>query len=318
MSTSQSRTCGSMIHHEILMETVPEYRQTRLEIERASQAYESNLVGVRGELPLITIPVVVHVVFNRDIENISDEQIHSQIRILNEDYRATNTDIDSVPEPFKPLVADAKIEFELAKKDPNGQLTNGITRTFTDKTSFNVGDDEVKFTSTGGKDAWPSDKYLNIWVCTNLISRGRTILGYAQFPGGPSATDGVAIGYTFFGDTGTATAPFNKGRTATHEVGHWLNLRHIWGDEPMFTDPCSFSDFVDDTPNQADPNFNTPDFPSPSCGNDEQGGDMFMNYMDYVDDVAMFMFSQGQVTRMRATLDGPRASIKTSPALTTS
>ena len=231
MSVSQRRTCACMIQNQILMETVPTYRQAQLAIEQASREYESDTTRARADFPIITIPVVVHVVFNNDTENISDEQINSQIRILNEDYRATNSDIDSVPDPFKPLVADAKIEFELATRDPEGNPTSGITRTYTNKTFFNVGDDEVKFTSTGGKDAWPSDRYLNMWVCSNLVSRGMTILGYAQFPGGPSATDGVAMGNNFFGDIGTASPPFNRGRTATHEVGHWLNLRHIWGDE---------------------------------------------------------------------------------------
>ena len=140
MSISQRRTCGCMIHHQILMETVPTYRQTRLDIERASREYEreyeSDTARERADFPIITIPVVVHVVFNNDTENISDDQIKSQIRILNEDYRATNSDIDKVPEPFKPFVADAKIEFALAKKDPDGNPTNGITRTFTSKTSF--------------------------------------------------------------------------------------------------------------------------------------------------------------------------------------
>jgi hypothetical protein len=129
-------------------------------------------------------------------------------------------------------------------------------------------------------------------------------LGYAQFPGGPKATDGVVILNTAFGTEGTATAPFNLGRTVTHEVGHWLNLRHIWGD----TLDCSGGDRVADTPNCAGPNFGQPKFPTVSCGNAPHG-DMFMNYMDYVDDAAMFMFTAGQVSRMSACLAGPRKSL---------
>jgi hypothetical protein len=161
----------------------------------------------------------------------------------------------------------------------------------------------VKSAATGGADAWPSDRYLNIWVCP--LAGG--LLGYAQFPGGPAATDGVVIRHSAFGTTGTATAPFDLGRTTTHEIGHWVNLRHIWGDDGT---GCWGDDFVADTPNQGGPNTGTPPFPTVSCGN-APNGDMFMNYMDYTDDVAMFMFSAGQVTRIHAALDGPRAAIGT-------
>ena len=113
--------------------------------------------------------------------------------------------------------------------------------------------------------------------------------------------------HSAFGNTGTATAPFNLGRTATHEIGHWLNLRHIWGDDGT---GCSGSDFVADTPNAAGPNFGTPTFPHVTCNNGPNG-DLFMNYMDYTDDAAMFMFTAGQVDRMQAALDGPRSSIGT-------
>ena len=151
----------------------------------------------------------------------------------------------------------------------------------------------------GGSIAWPSDAYLNIWVCT----LGAGLLGYAQFPGGRKATDGVVILNTAFGTEGTAAAPFNLGRTLTHEVGHWLNLRHIWGD----TLDCSGGDRVADTPNCEGPNTGKPAFPKLSCTNGPNG-DMFMNYMDYVDDDAMFMFTAGQVARMSACLAGPRKS----------
>src|SRR4029434_8339970 len=130
------------------------------------------------------------------------------------------------------------------------------------------------------------------------------LLGYAQFPGGPLATDGVVNNLQAFGTSGTAQAPFNKGRTATHEVGHYFNLRHIWGD----TEDCAGTDFVADTPNAAGPNYGTPSFPSVSCSNGPNG-DMFMNYMDYVDDAAMVLFTQGQAARINATLAGPRKTI---------
>ena len=140
-----------------------------------------------------------------------------------------------------------------------------------------------------------------IWACQ--LAGG--LLGYAQFPGGPAATDGVVIRQSAFGTVGTAAAPFNLGRTATHEVGHWLNLNHIWGDDGT---GCTGTDNVADTPNQAGWNTGVPSFPRVSCSNGPNG-DMFMNYMDYVDDRAMVMFSAGQVARMQACLDGPRLAI---------
>ena len=129
-----------------------------------------------------------------------------------------------------------------------------------------------------------------------MCQLGGGLLGYAQFPGGPAATDGVVILHTAFGTTGTAAAPFNLGRTATHEIGHWLNLRHIWGDDG---NGCTGDDFVADTPNAAGPNTGMPAFPHVTCGNGPNG-DLFMNYMDYTDDAGMFMFTNGQVTRMQA------------------
>jgi hypothetical protein len=174
-----------------------------------------------------------------------------------------------------------------------------VTRTQTNKTSF-TSDDQVKKAATGGIAPITPKTHLNLWVCP--MSGG--LLGYAQFPGGPLATDGVVVNYRAFGTIGTAVAPFNKGRSATHEVGHYFNLRHIWGDTP----DCSGSDMVADTPNCAGPNFGTPAFPTVTCNNGPNG-DMFMNYMDYTDDAAMFMFTAQQVLRMRATLETARSGL---------
>jgi len=204
-----------------------------------------------------------------------------------------------VPDVWKGLLIDAKIDFALATKDPSGKPTTGITRTETKVTAFGP-DDEVKSERTGGVDPWPTDRYLNMWVCQ--LTGG--LLGYAQFPGGPAATDGVVILYTAFGTRGVTQAPFNKGRTATHEVGHYLGLRHIWGDR----NDCSGDDFVSDTPKAKGANMGKPKFPSITCKNGPSG-DMFMNYMDYVDDDAMVMFTEGQVARMNATLAGPRKTL---------
>jgi hypothetical protein len=285
--------------HERLSETVAAYRRNQTRIEEGIRRSILSGLADRVTRQLITIPVVVHVIWRRKEENISDAQVQSQLAVLNRDFRAKNTDKSKVPPVWKGLVADPNIQFALAKKDPNGQTTSGITRTKTTRASFGTGD-SVKMTKGGGIDPWPADRFLNVWVC-NL---GGGLLGYAQFPGGPPKTDGVVILHTAFGTKGTAAAPFNLGRTATHEIGHWLNLRHIWGD----TNDCSGSDFSDDTPRQQLPNNGKPAFPHLSCNNGPNG-DMFMNYMDYTDDDTMFMFTPGQVVRMNATLAGARKKI---------
>jgi hypothetical protein len=293
------RQCGAQQVNERLYEQDPKLRARHQKIEEDCQKAIYSGAAQRVWRKLVTIQVVVHVVHKTDEENISDEQIKSQIDVLNTDYRAKNTDHDKIPDPWKSLAADVNIAFALATKDPKGKPTNGITRVQTTVDEFGT-DDEVKAKATGGVPPWPADRYLNLWVC-NL---GGGLLGYAQFPGGPAKTDGVVILYTAFGTTGVAAEPFNLGRTATHEVGHWLNLRHIWGD----TNDCSGSDQVSDTPRAQAPNYGKPDWPHISCNNGPNG-DMFMDYMDYVDDAAMFMFTQGQAARMNATLAGPRKKI---------
>src|SRR5947209_8907855 len=247
------RMCGASEAHQRLCEMFPEFRVRRGEIQ--SQTEDMIRLGRafrRVKNGVIHIPVVVHVVYNTPSENISLSQIQSQIKALTRDYRAKNADKSKVPAVWSGLVADVSVEFSLATKDPQGKPTQGFTTTQTTQTSFGTNDD-VKSSAKGGADPWPSNKYLNLWVCT----LGGGLLGYAQFPGGPAATDGVVILNTAFGTTGTATAPFNLGRTATHEVGHWLNLNHIWGD----TSDCSGTDHVSDTPHAQLPNFGKPVFP---------------------------------------------------------
>jgi hypothetical protein len=295
------RTCGASDIHEALMRTNADYARSRMAIEAQAMAM--------GALPMpvspTNIPVVVHVIHRGGPENISDAQVKSQIDVLNHDYRKKNPDISKVPAPFKPLVADAFVEFALATVDPLGNPTSGITRTQTNAPSFGS-DNRMKFKAQGGHDAWDTTRYLNIWVCPEITDGPRALLGYAQFPGGLPATDGVAIIHNAFGTTGTARAPFNLGRTATHECAHWLDVFHIWGDAVG----CGTDDQVADTPVQDRENFGKPAFPHVTCNNGPSG-DMFMNYMDYVDDAAMFMFTPGQVQRIRATLAGPRATIGT-------
>ncbi|MEO8689695.1 MAG: zinc metalloprotease [Solirubrobacteraceae bacterium] len=293
------RQCGAQQVNERLYELDPALRGRHQRIEDECRRSIEKGEAQRVWRKLVTIQVVVHVVAKTDEENISDEQIGSQIDVLNQDYRATNADHSKIPDAWTSLAADPNIRFALATKDPKGKPTNGITRVQTTRDSFGTGD-SVKKKSGGGTPPWATDRYLNIWVC-NL---GDGLLGYAQFPGGPAKTDGVVILYTAFGTKGAAADPFNLGRTATHEIGHFLNLRHIWGD----TNDCSGSDQVSDTPRAQAPNYGRPDFPHISCNNGPNG-DMFMDYMDYVDDAAMFMFTQGQAARMNATLAGPRKKL---------
>jgi hypothetical protein len=291
------RCCDTMSNHYRLLERTPGYRQVLSGLE-ASARSGSRTAALIGPNNIVTINVVVHVIYNTDAQRISDAQIKSQIDVLNADFSAANPDRSQIPSHWANLHEDTGIRFQLASKNPNGKKSAGIVRRKTSKQSFNSAQETMKARNLGGSNPWPTDRYLNIWICE--LSEG--LLGYAQFPGGPPNTDGVVILNTAFGTTGSAAAPFNKGRTATHEIGHWLNLRHIWGD----TEDCSGSDFVDDTPVQQHPNRNVPTYPVLSCNNAPHG-DMFMNFMDYVDDLAMCMFTKGQVARMHATLRTARS-----------
>ena len=237
----------SILHKKNISRNGERYKKNREEDEKYVLNYTGSSARRVTRAKVMTIPVVVHVVYNKEIENIPDEQIYSQMDRLNKDFRRLNEDIISVPEVWKPVAADSRIEFKLACLDPEGNKTNGITRTKTKETIFDIDDDpstpeKIKLTSEGGKDAWDTVRYLNIWTC-NL---GDSLLGYAQFPRGPPKYDGVVINHWAFGEKGSAAFPhnpfgtaFNMGRTTTHEIGHWLDCYHIWGDESMFEDPCS-------------------------------------------------------------------------------
>ncbi len=291
LSFSQQRTCGTddVINH--FKSTYEKYEQNRTAINAHYENYKQNFQEASTRA-VVTIPVVVHVVYNNTSQNVSDAQIQSQIDVLNADFRRLNADANN----NWTQAADAEFEFCLASLDPQGQATSGITRTQTSITAFNSGDNRLKSTAQGGKTGWSPNDYLNIWVC-NL---GGGLLGYATPPGGPSSQDGVVIGYNNFGTTGAAVAPFNLGRTGTHEVGHWLNLEHVWGNG------CGVDDGIADTPDQASPHYGCPSAPN-SCGS----ADMSENYMDYVNDGCMNLFTAGQKTRMQSLFSsgGWRASI---------
>ena len=269
------RGCASHEVHEQQLRENPELAAKMQEIENFTQTAITNGRLVNGK---IQIPVVVNVLYRTAAENISLTQIQSQIDVLNKDFNATNSDFNQVPTVFSGVKANVGISFVL----------DAVYRKSTTKTSWGTRDAMKKSTQGGINPTSPTTK-LNLWVCTI----GGGILGYAQFPGGSSATDGVVIDSKYLGITGTATAPFNKGRTATHEVGHWMNLRHIWGDTT-----CG-SDLVSDTPTHNTANYGIPASPHYStCSGTPI--EMTMNYMDYTDDAGMYMFSNGQKSRMLA------------------
>jgi hypothetical protein len=209
--------------------------------------------------------------------------------VLNNDYSNLNADRINTPAVFSTLVADTRIRFCLAQVDPQGRTTTGIIRKYT-ITDFFSPEDAMKYAAQGGDDAWDCKRYLNIWVCN---MGGRT-LGYSSIPGGPAATDGVVISYDVFGTTGNVRSPYDKGRTATHETGHWLGLKHIWGDAICGTDD------VDDTPVQQYYNYGCPTFPHVTNCSPNGNGDMYMNFMDFTNDDCMNLFTKGQKIRMRA------------------
>ncbi|MFT3980412.1 MAG: zinc metalloprotease [Ferruginibacter sp.] len=286
------RNCSSFEVLQEQLSTNPSLRNKLDDIERFTKDVIDNPDAHRLVNGIIEIPVVFNVIYNTSTENISNAQLQSQVDVLNEDYSATNSDY-STSTPFDNVKAgNIGIRFVL----------DAVVRKQSTKKSWKT-DDAMKSTSTGGINATSPTTKLNIWVVNKMVSQGRTILGYAQFPGGAAATDGVVLGYNFTGRTGVLSAPFNKGRTATHEVGHWLNLRHIWGDAT-----CG-NDLVGDTPLH-----NTSNYGCPAAGHRSTCSgtpvEMTMNYMDYTDDACMYMFSAGQKSRMLAIFasGGPRNS----------
>jgi hypothetical protein len=288
-------------------------------IEKNKKARASGVKGAKQTESTYKIPVVVHIIHNgsNHATNISDEQVISQINVLNKDFNRLNTDASSTPSAFVPIAGAVDIEFVLARRTPEGLPTTGIVRVQGAKTSWSTSDNyQLKATSY-----WPAEDYLNIWVC-NLTG----YLGYAQFPqstmlngletaSSNRLTDGVVIAYDAFGsiDDGNFNLDpkFNKGRTTTHEVGHFFGLRHIAGDD---RGQCGGTgDYVADTPDQASQNYNCPSHPLASCNTTS----MFQNYLDYTNDACMNLFTQGQVDRMIVVIENSprRKSLLTSNAL---
>jgi len=278
--------CGTMENLSKRLSSNPTLKERMDQIESFTQEYIGNLGTQKTQGEIYTIPVVVHIVQSNI--TVSEIQIQSQLDVLNEDLRRMNSDTSNLNPQFNGLGADSELEFCLAVRDPDGLPHSGITYTTTSSSSFGT-DDGIKFDASGGKDAWPSDQYMNMWV--GSLTGG--LLGYAQFPGGDPATDGVVITTSYFGTEGVGVTPASYGRTATHEVGHWLNLRHTWGDGD-----CSVDDLVSDTPNCDSQNWQS----FPACTNITQCTNtrMIENYMDYSDDGCMNIYTVGQKNRMRA------------------
>lgn len=270
--------------------------------------------------PPYKIPVVVHVIHKGEAvgtgSNIPEAQILSQIAVLNEDFRRLNPDAVNTPSQFLPVAGSLDIEFVLAKRDPEGLPTNGIVRVQGSKDGWVLADQyELKAQSY-----WPAEDYLNLWVCDMVDN----LVGYGQYPESNlpgidnsstnRLTDGVAVWYRAFGslDDGNfdLSSNFNKGRTLTHELGHFLGLRHIWGDD---SGACTGTDYVEDTPNQATSSSGCPTHPRNSCGT----VNMFQNFMDYTQDACMNLFTKNQMDRVTTVLENSprRASLLNSPGL---
>ncbi|MFT5009718.1 MAG: PKD repeat protein [Pseudomonadales bacterium] len=261
------------------------------ELDEFTADYAANRAG--GDDEIYLIPVVFHVIHEGGAENISDDQVYDAMSILNRDFRLENEDLADVVEEFSDLPADIKIEFKLAQRDPNGNCTNGIVRI------------ESELTNEGGSDMkslsiWPRDSYLNIWVCADAGGAA----GYTYVPSSVDgnfglSNDGIVLLHTYTGSIGTSSE--NRSRTLTHEVGHWINLRHLWGgtNQPALAENCDVDDGVDDTPNSV--GWTSCALSGESCGS----LDNVQNYMEY--SYCSKMFTQGQKVRMRASLNSNTA-----------
>lgn len=302
------RHCASHYWDSLTLAQSSEYAEARQSFEKKLSSYIKNKKKSGTNTTVYQIPVVVHVIHDNSSNtiggfsnsNISDAQIYSQIEVLNEDFRRTNTDASQTSTEFLSIASDTEIDFCLATIDPNGNVSNGITRHFSSSLPFNPNNtsDNKELKSFG---YWPADQYLNIWVS----ELSEDILGYATFPSDVSidglggyftdlTNDGVVLDYRAFGRTGSLLTNYNLGRTGTHEVGHWLGLFHTWGDE----DNCFATDYCDDTPNQFTSSSGCPNSPF-SCNS----RDMSENYMDYSYDRCLNAFTADQKDRMRAVIE---------------
>ena len=317
LSAQDIQHCGNEAYMQQLSVKDPALYKNIMQFQQQLHAHTQTMRTAALPDNIIRIPVVVHVIHSNaagiiggtNNTNISDAQVISQIVVLNKDYQHKNADSVNTRAAFKPVAANCKFEFCLAEVDPNGNTTTGITRTYTSKANFTIAE-ETQLKSLA---YWPSDQYLNIWVC-DLRGTPSTqlLLGYSSQPGGlpggdsndPQAnTDGVVINYKAFGTVGTLFTKYNLGRTASHEIGHWLGLLHTWGN--FDSGYCNQTDYCTDTPVCA----NAFAAASPACSDNPPVkctpdiARMIENYMDYSDDACMNLFTQDQKTRMRSSIE---------------
>lgn len=302
------RNCGAMHHLEQQLLQDPDLSNRMEAIERHTENFVRSYN--EGDRVVYTIPVVFHIVHNGDAvgsgENISDALIQAQLAQLNQDFSLTNSDANLIPALFQPVAANAEIQFCLAQRTPSGAATTGINRINGGQASWTYSQIESNLKPST---IWDRNQYLNVWTVIFGGADAGT-LGYAQFPGGTASTDGVVLLWSSVGSVASPNPSggnYARGRTATHEIGHWLNLRHIWGDAT-----CG-NDFVSDTPVHNTSNGGCPTYPHYStCSGSPV--EMTMNYMDYTYDACMYMFTAGQKARMQAVLasGGSRASLASS------
>jgi hypothetical protein len=323
--SQHTEKCGSHQAIQYQESLTPGYTQL---VDEQFELAKSNLAKNND---LYTIPVVVHIVYNSPDQNLADSVVLNQLESLNADFQRRNADTINMRSDFDIVKGNPNIRFKLATIDPDGNPTTGITRTATSTASFGsfmlfFGDfsdlEKVKSTSDGGHDPWDQDRYLNIWVCNMEVFNTPAILGYATPPSGlPNwppgmdlgLSDGVVVQYQAFGANNPNTIDMGqgpldiRGRTLTHEVGHYLGLRHIWGDGN-----CSEEDGIDDTPNaEGQSDFDCDDSKN-TCVDNIYGvdlPDMIENYMDYSAETCQNSFTQGQVDLMRGVLQNQRIDL---------
>jgi hypothetical protein len=313
------RNCGYEYVHKKALEYNPDFDKDRQQIISGLSKF-SAARKTAGTPTTLYVPIVFHIVLNSsqltqlDPATITD-RINTQIQVLNEDYDRGNADSVDIPTAFKQLYQSTNIKFALTHKDPSGNYTPGYEIVNTTSSGFDYTTQDAKHSSKGGADAWDVTKYINVWV---INFSPATVIGLTVAPSytisGGYATDemGIQICYGTFGRRtspgeyflpyGSGT-PFDKGRTLSHEMGHFFEMIHVWGDDGGLCPGSGGSDDgIPDTPPQADHTYGCPTYPLVDACSGAPNGIMFMNFMDYTDDACMHMFTRDQDSVMYSQL----------------